>query len=453
MTSPDTRPFDHPLPRDQWPAFVGKRPDAEIARSPGLSAAEQLRIAHHHRPRTRAALAGNPSIGYDVQRILADDAAAVLALAANPSLCEEVQLELLIRGDPAIIRAVATSAVLAKAVREALADNPKYRSALARNPHLPSEVYEQLSHDRSTPVRMSLAGNPAADPDLLMGFARSRDDDVRRRVAGNPSLPPAAHQRLSTDLEAHVRQALAGNPGLTARAQTRMAANTEGVQLVLASNPALTPDVIDLLSTASVAVQSRLAARRGLETSQQLRLARQSPPWALNHLAANPSLCPELHEPFSEHAARSVRAALAGNPALLPAAQRRLAREDDRYLRTWLVANPALDRSALAILLDARASGQWRWHPDDTPRVPALGLATHWTPASLDHPVLGPLVALLTGKAGVLSAAVEHPDPLVRLALVGNDRVGANRLGVLITDPEPAIAAGARSRFFAGLAG
>lgn len=62
-----------------------------------------------------------------------------------------------------------------------------------------------------------------------------------------------------------------------------------------------------------------------------------------------------------------------------------------------------------------------------------------------EHPLPGAQWPAFVGKR-------PDADPLVRWALVGNDRIGADRLGQLLTDAEPVIAAGARVRFLSGLA-
>jgi hypothetical protein len=53
------------------------------------------------------------------------------------------------------------------------------------------------------------------------------------------------------------------------------------------------------------------------------------------------------------------------------------------------------------------------------------------------------VVAAFTGKAGVLSAASGHADPLVRLGLVGNPKARADHLGPLLADDDPDVRRGA----------
>ena len=130
------------------------------------------------------------------------------------------------------------------------------------------------------------------------------------------------------------------------------------------------------------------------------------------------------------------------------------------------------DRRRRRLLPALHAGGQPRAGPAgaaDSPRCPgrgAVAVASRRHPPrtgaraghALDAGEPGPSGARSARRtahreARVLAAAAVHPDPLVRWALVGNDRIGADRLGRLITDAEPAIAAGARVRFLTGLAG
>jgi hypothetical protein len=56
---------------------------------------------------------------------------------------------------------------------------------------------------------------------------------------------------------------------------------------------------------------------------------------------------------------------------------------------------------------------------------PVLGSAMNWVRATLDSPVLGPIVAAFTKQPSLLAAAEVHPDPLVRLGLAANEGISA----------------------------
>lgn len=417
----------HRLPREQWPAFAGRRPDLEVAGRPDLELPEQERLSRSHRRSVRARLALNPSIDARVQRVLAGDVPDVVrGLAQNPGLCPAVRSVLLARGDRFLTRGIARGSVLEPHLLDVLAGTQGLRRELARNRNLPPQAYHRLRQDD--------------------------DEDVRVRLAINPALPEALQARLARDPVPRVRAALARNTRLTPAVQAQLARDTAAV-LALAENRALVPEVVDALLASPAAVSQGLAHHPRLDLRQQLQLERDRTPDVRRALAANPCLHPGLQERLSTDPLGAIRAALARNPSLVPQVQVRLAADHVRGVRAAILQHPALDRSALRVLLDARIAGDGIWLPDERPRIAALGLATHWTPASLDHPGLGPLVALLTGKPSVLDAAAEHPDALVRCALLANERIGGQRLGVLLADPHEGVRTRARHCLVGRLAG
>lgn len=439
---------EHPLPRELWPVATNRRTDVELAASPGLAIAEQTRLASHARMDVRFALASNPDIDNAVQRLLALDGLAATALAANPALCPDVQHMLLRMGFPLLSNAVVAHADLAPHLLRALLAGPTYRPALARNPRLPADAYLELLQHEDPEVRRGLAGNPAVDGQVLDALARDPRESVRCEAAGNPSLPVQLQRLLALDPASAVRRRLAASPLLGPDVQMMLARDPRTC-LEIASNHTIDAAVVDWLLSSPASVGFGLASHPSLDLRQQMELLRTGGPTIRARLAANPCLHPGLQVRLCDDLHEEVLQQLARNPALVPPAQIRLAQLRDPSVRASLFANPGLDRAALRVLLDAVIAGDRGWLDGASPPV---GPAVRWNRAYLDHPVRGPVVALLTGRAPLLDAAVRHGDPLVRWAVLCNQKVGADRLGALLGDREEVIRQAAQRMVVAGLA-
>lgn len=383
-------------------------------------------------------MAANPSLHLALQRVLLADPSTAGIVAGNRGLAIEVQQEIWSMPEQTLHRLLAKNRALDAALQRAMLDHGGFKAALAGNIALLPEQHGRLGGDPDPVVRARLAANPGVAGDLLTALSLDGEMLVRVGASANPNLTKGDQEGVCSDPAESVRATLANNASLEPGLQLRLAVDPDdSVRLALAGNDALTDAACaELVRTEHISIHCRLAgngavgerwhpvlANGGLEVRQ--------------HLSYQPNLAPDLQRALAAQDPFSL-SGLAQNPGLIPELQEWLARIDQPYLHAALLANPSLTRDALRLLLDALVRER---DPRDPLRqslkyVTALGSATYWVPASLDHPILGPMVAARTGKRAIQIAAANHSDVLVRLGLAANLQLKAVAVRVLLADPD-----------------
>lgn len=122
------------------------------------------------------------------------------------------------------------------------------REAIARNPNTYWSVLESLALDEDEFVRQEVASNPNAPVHVLQTLAGDEDVDVRMCVALNPSTPVKVLEALSRDEEELVRQEVARNRNSPVNVLEALAHDDDEVRENLADNPAIAPEILDILA-------------------------------------------------------------------------------------------------------------------------------------------------------------------------------------------------------------
>jgi hypothetical protein len=469
--------------------------DLARARTGDLSLAEQLALLADPEPRVKAALAQNPGIHPDIQRRLAEQPNCRWALISNPNLSAGVQVDLVRRGRHA--SGLMRRAVIHPTAQMAIIKHgsPKDVAALCRHRSLAPEILAFLALEESQALSARLAGNPAVAGELLTGYACARPWALRAGAAANPNLDPESQSRLAKDRSVRVRRALAANPSLLATVLPRLAedpdeevraavagsstldANTAyrlvqdpalTVVAALAGNPAVPPPMArTLVGHSRDEVRRRLAGNPRLDARLQRVLADDTVPHVVRCLAANIALTEELLWQMANHRDKEVRANVAAREDLPPHLQQALARDPVRAVRLHLASRRDLDPQARRILVrtdgvlpvamprgfgradvrDLLLHGSSR----DRQFMPYAGRPQDWDRAFLDRRVEGPMAAARTGRPWVISTAVEHPDPLVRIGVLANPRTRIEQIERLFHDPVPEVVHAARVAVLARL--
>ncbi len=435
------------------PPFVGLPLDRDLASRPDLPLRHQWRLAASASRWVRTTLAANPSLHPQVQRLLLAGYSTAAIVAGNPGLASDLQHQIWSSEDEELHAPLAANPAIDTALQRAVFHHGVYLDELAENPALSPDLHADLARDRNPEVRVRLAANPRLTPSLLNMLARDADPWVRGGAARNPRLSQADQARLSRDAAESVRKALAGNPAADPEVQLVLAGDPQdGVKEALARNPALAEAACArLVGTGRLLVLSSLAGNGALVHRWQAVLAHcaQVRPILMRH----GQLAPDVQRTLAQ-IDRGYLQVLARNPAVIPELQLRLAVDRNPYVRAALMANPSLTREALRVLLLALVRQR---DPEDPLRkslkhVRALGSGTYWVPESLNHPILGPMVAARTGKHSIQLAAASHSDVLVRLGLAANLQLKAEALRVILADPDADVRAGATEHAMKGLA-
>lgn len=439
-------------PGQRW-ASAGRTDDRRLAAAPALAVAEQRRLARHPSPDVRRVLARNPSLDVSVQSMLADDEDVVAhLLARNPAIAPEILARMARHGGARQRAGAAMNPRLGLDLQqEMLGTLADQLSVLAANRGLLPRIQQRLAASAEPSVRRALAANPSAEPIRLARLARDHEPAVRASAARNPGIRLQDQDRLASDPAVHVRLSLAGNHALHPAIQLFFAAD-ESVRERLAGNPALTRGVAaELLADPHPAVRAVLAGNPSIPAPIQESLARDVD-GVRDALARNWSLASHVQCLLASTGTVPTRLALAGNRELAAPARMVLAQDASPLVREELLHHPRLQRPELRVLL-ARSIAEHRRRPSRRAETEALGDRAGWTPADLDHPIRGPILALLAGAPEIVSAAAAHPDALVRLGVLGNPDAPALAAAALLDDRDPGIRDAAKHRWLLALAG
>jgi len=176
------------------------------------------------------------------------------------------------------------------------------RAALAGNAACSPAALRTLAKRcwREPEVLRALAGNTAAPPLLLRHLAGHRWD-VACIVAANPSCPGRLLRsgRLCGSQVLAVRMAVAAGAAGPPSIFARLARDNAAVRLFLATNPALSPEVVDSLLADPDRYVGRVAAahlRASPEALVRLADGMTAPAWTLRAIAANPACPPDLSD-------------------------------------------------------------------------------------------------------------------------------------------------------------
>jgi hypothetical protein len=210
-----------------------------------------------------------------------------------------------------------------------------------------------------------------------------------------------------------------------------------------------------------------LAGNPRLEARLQRVLAEDTSPHVIRCLAENIALAEEVLRQLVNHRDTDVRSNVAARVNLLPPLQRALARDPDRAVRLRLAGRRDLDPQARRFLVHTdgllpvvtrsdfgRADVRdllLQCSDRDREFMPYAGRPQDWDRAFLDRRVEGPIAAARTGRPWVISTAVEHPDPLVRIGALANPRTPIEQIEQLFGDPVPEVVHAARVAVLARL--
>lgn len=383
-------------------------------------------------------------------------------VAANPSTPMEVLKRLAITHPGIVVRN--------PAFRLALATEPDFLGhtgddplgALVQQPEAPQALWYAAARRNNTQVAAHLLANPKLTPEFLTYLLEDGgpaaglqygqlDNHCAMALDPDPRAPDRIFsefmQRSAPEPGVLVDWA---NTGLTLHHGLRPLLADEATAHwgpIIAASPLTHPDLLgDLAGSSSARLRHAVAANPRTRPDVVARLAHDEAESVRLAAIGNPALPERLHAEAAHDGPR-VRAALAGNPALSAAARAAFAKVRDTSILHALVRNPRLDEPSL--LLIARTANvvllrELLERPDLTPPILAVvearvtGLLL--TRARQYQPLAGAAVdprdqlarvlrqpftplgaqALLATSGGLGEMAeilLNHPNPMVRLAL------------------------------------
>ena len=234
-------------------ARLGRSTDDDVRRkvasNPRTPAAVLEQLASDPEPWVRASAAANPRTPAAILELLSrvQESQVRAGAAGNRNLPRSI-LEALLgdRDDSVQAAAMRNPAAPADFVREAEAGRALSRQQ--RTGRSRADL-EQMVEDKRAEVRMEVAFSPEADPDLLVMLGGERKSaQVRRAVAANPNTPVAVLRSLAGDDDYQVRQAVAFNGATPRDLLVDLAGRGIDLAIVVAMNPDVPRDVLDLLA-------------------------------------------------------------------------------------------------------------------------------------------------------------------------------------------------------------
>jgi hypothetical protein len=402
-----------------------------------LAPPEQRSLAGGRSGRARARLAGNPALTPEVQLRLAEgpEPQVLLVLARNPSL-SAAAADRLNQGDTLVRQEVARNPALPRGLMRRMLDEGSLDVSLAANSRI-GAAEQRILAARSQACRVVLAGADHLDRSLAVQLAEDPEPGVRQALAGNRALALPVVAALAEDPVDAVRQAIAHRRPLDPTVQRVLSVDpVDKVRIAMASIGEWhmgwgTADREEM-GRLDVGAQRRLAADRSPEVRERIARHARLDPQAQRLLVGDPVV--------------DVRWALAGNPVLLAELQPALAVDPNWLVRSRLLGNSALSREGVRVFVEDWGSSR---HTDRAGirHRHDIGSPAHWKAASLNHEILGPLIAAAAGLGGVLRAAALHPDPLVRAGLMANESARGEHVEALLHDGDPLVRAAAQRRF------
>ncbi len=381
--------------------------------------------ARHPETALLAHLATNPRTPpHLLIELAAYPAAEVRAQAAqHPQLPARELLALAEDADPVVRRALATNSSLRLPQQARLASDPDpaVRAALADQSALAAPAALVLAIDDSAVVRLHIVASAAADDETLIGWAASEEEEVQLALLRRRQLPDTAERLLLQSAHASVRRA----------ARTRAE-----------------PDEIDLLhviTSGDAAERAEIAARRRLPRPLQRLLAQDKDNSVRAALAGNPDLDRSIASYFVDLADEAACLALAANASVAEDLIQGVAATRRPAVLAALAYRPTLDPD-LATLLVARSPVFRRhWAVQDRP---LSGLDGETARALVADRLPGVRALGVRGhdwRRADLYDFVRDPVARVRLAAVCHPRAADEMLEDATRDPDPEVAAAARS--------
>ncbi|MFJ3639320.1 hypothetical protein ACIPRD_06175 [Streptomyces sp. NPDC090108] len=233
-------------------------------------------------PGVRAGLAGNPGIGEDLVRALADGRGHDVrrALAHHPRVPLDVLGELAstVRIGPTLLPRIAAASP-AEVERLARSPHPVMRMLLAERRDLPAGIRDQLAADPDAKVVKSVAPHPGLSPARLRNMIGRHGAQVAAAVAANPDAPADLLEELAGRVPpaGKALRRIAGRPDATAAALLACLTDRRA-RPVAAVHPALPPRVlIGLLSDEDAEVARAAAANPSLPRAVMEDLVASAP--------------------------------------------------------------------------------------------------------------------------------------------------------------------------------
>ena len=211
---------------------------------------------------------------------------------------------------------------------------------------------EALVTDADWRVRQAVAQNPVLGPHHLATLAKDLDKDVRCAVASHASTPKSVLARLLLDdheevkglarsneaappaLRASLRKLETGDRSLTSAVLEKLSRRDEGLALLAAGHPNVTPALLRFLSTADAWKVRQAVAQSQHATAQTLQQLASDHDYDVRAaVAMHSQVSPALAEAFSRDAHPLVRSAVALNPRSAPFLLERLATDSDADVR------------------------------------------------------------------------------------------------------------------------
>ncbi len=236
--------------------------------------------------------------------------------------------------------------------------------SVAANIAAPEQLLRELATSTDVVIRSKIAANPATPSELLEELARDRDANVRAGAASNPTLPEFLWRELADDSVNMVRLAVGRNestPKETISILSRSASSDD--RSIAASHRNLDKnDAIYLAQDHDWRVRGALASTWP-ETALLDAMARDTNTGVRSNVASNSAISAELIELLSRDHDYSVRYKLALNPSISVDVYARLALDPHRGVRKNLTLNPSsplrLRKQPFVDLVSSRPNAAW----------------------------------------------------------------------------------------------
>jgi hypothetical protein len=146
------------------------------------------------------------------------------------------------------------------------------RTAVAANQRTPEAIQDRLSGDPYFGVRMQVA-QTTKNTVILDRLSRDRSQNVRREVCANPHITEEIAEKLASSRNEFTRGMAAQLSLISASTLMRLAADSDQVCCLLARNPNLPAEIIEiLLSNPNPAIRLELLSCVNLTTAQRAML-------------------------------------------------------------------------------------------------------------------------------------------------------------------------------------
>lgn len=400
-----------------------------LALNPRLPGLVRLRLAEHHDPLVRAALAAANADDAPAELFvrLIDDPDTLVRerLAENDDVPAELRARLAHDPDPQVRATLAQWWPQApETVRRTLLTDPvdDVRAAACavyyrRSPHPvpPADLITALLNDPVT--RAGAVAHLALTTDTARRLSEDPDDEVRLEVARHPQLPADLREQLGEDASARVRLAVFARPDTPEPTRARIYA-------------AMTQPAVPWIDLLASGVDEEEFLRQYEQSLAAIELHSLHLPW----VSADP--LPHVSSPYVCFRASAARADSLPTPLVI-----QLLNDDESIVRTAMAehAPHLVDlETAERIDRDFRPEKKARWRPADVFTFPPDVL---WRFADDPDPRMRCLAPRDPGLAPNLAEQLAaDPDSAVRHAVAGHPRLPAAALITLLGDPSEQVA-------------